>query len=173
MLTALFFTIRYCVEGWLLNRQLRQQYFTDNQLILSLNVTGLRASKSTPIHYFLHKNTQGQSLEDKTFQVFSPLLLKLSAIRSVSPALGLCFTVISIMLAFSVFSSSGDIKEMFQAASVGLGTTAIGACVIVISKLMTDLVVLPSYYDMLDKHQQQITALKAAINKQKDKDTRA
>jgi biopolymer transport protein ExbB/TolQ len=165
MLTALFFTLRYCFEGWLLKKQLQAQYIKDNQLIKSFNQKQLKISKSTSIHYFL--NQKQQPLEDKTLRIFSPLLLKLSAIKSISPALGLCFTVISIMMSFQIFASTGDIKAMFQAASVGLGTTAIGACIIVISKLVTDRMVVPLYHDMLDKYQTQVSELTTIVQEAK------
>lgn len=161
MLTALFFTVRYCLDGWLLKRQIQKQYIKDNHLIDSFNPSELKASTSISIRHCLNK--EQQLLEDKTLKIFSPLLLKLSAIKSISPALGLCFTVISIMSSFQIFSATGDIKAMFQAASVGLGTTAIGACIIVISKLVIDRLVLPLFHDTLDKYQKQVLKLTAAV----------
>jgi biopolymer transport protein ExbB/TolQ len=161
MLIALFCCLRYFLDALLLRKQLNAQYIKDNILIKEFNQKQLKLSKSTPIYYYLNKKQH--TLEDETLRLFTPLLLKLSAIKSVSPALGLCFTVISIMSSFQIFSSTGDIKAMFQAASIGLGTTAIGACIIVVSKLVTDRMLLPLYHDMYSKYQKQVSELTIAV----------
>lgn len=165
MLIALFCCLRYLFEALVLRKNLKNKYIEDDKLIKEFNLKQLKKSKSTPIYYYLNKKQH--TLEDETLQLFTPLLLKLSAIKSVSPALGLCFTVISIMSSFQIFSSTGDIKAMFQAASIGLGTTAIGACIIVISKLVTDRVLLPFYHDLYSKYQKQVSELSAIVQEAK------
>lgn len=171
MLINLFLVIRYSAEALYLRKSLFIEGNENEKLIRALDVNAIKSSDNLVLNYYKRTLTKEVQLplEEQTLQIFTPLLLKLSSVKSIAPAFGLCFTVISIMLSFKVFSESGDVKAMFQAVSVGLGTTAIGACVIVISKVVTDRIVIPLFHKTYQRHQLQLHTFKVNIRSHKQK----
>ncbi len=109
--------------------------------------------------------------QEQTLGIFKSqlrLLLKLSYIKYIALVVQLCFTVLSIMCFYYIFLTTGDINAMCQAASVGLGTTAIGALIIVVSKLMIDRVLLPHSIENLVKYEFKLRALNSKTNDSKN-----
>lgn len=157
MLLVLLFVLKSAFDGLFLVRALQAQWQKDQRLINQFQWSMLQQQESWSCFYT--KSTQISTQLSK--QLTEPLL-KLSALKGVAPALGMLFTVISIMLAFQLFSESGDIKQMFQAVSVGLGTTAIGAFCIVVSRLVSDRLLLPRLHHLTECFEANVRAIKAA-----------
>lgn len=159
MLMTLFIAIRYCIESALFIRNLHSQGKGKKPSCEKVNEIAKR----------YHTNNHGSkpqiSLEEQTYYLFSPYILRLAAIKSVAPGLGLCFTVISIMISFQIFSDSGDVKAMFNATSIGLGTTALGAITMVISKIMIDRFVIPASLETLQEINKQVQNLRSTTSK--------
>ncbi len=166
MMITLFLAIKYCVEGFYLRNQLHREFTLFEKVLSSEYKVKPTDFISISLRYYNnYTNKKRQlSLKEQTAGIFNSLLLKLSSIKSIAPAMGLCFTVLSIMCSFHIFSTTGDIKAMFQAASVGLGTTAIGALIIVVSKLMIDRVLLPLSIETLHEFESQVRALNRKTN---------
>lgn len=166
MMITLFMAIKYCVEGFYLRKQLRKEFLSFEKVLSSEYKVKSTDLISIPVRFYINQiNKRRQiSLKEQTADIFSSLLLKLSSMKSIAPAMGLCFTVLSIMCSFHIFSTTGDIKAMFQAASVGLGTTAMGAITIVVSKLMIDRVLLPLSIETLHRFEAQVSTLERKIN---------
>jgi len=161
MLITLLLSIRFSIEALLFRRALREQYKHNANNIKRGIPRILLASESIPIRYYINAyKKQGQlPLQDQIDLLFAPFILKLNSIKAIAPALGLFFTVLSIIFSFSIFAESGDIKEMFSALATGLGTTALGALTIVLSKIIIDRVILPCSLETLEIFHQQKSLL--------------
>lgn len=84
---------------------------------------------------------KGSSAADIHLNPVLPQINQLNSFKAIAPAMGLLFTVISIMHSAQSFSASADVKQMFAAVSVGLGTTAIAAFCLIVARVLLDLLV--------------------------------
>ena len=161
MTALLVMAITFILQGRKLRKRLNQLHQkTDDVIEAPLHLFS-RSLHLIPVS-FVHQQQQShepESLEKQVTAIFLPMMLNLGSLRSAAPALGLFFTVVSIMISFSVFSSTGDIKQMFAAASVGFGTTAIGAITMVVAKLGQDRILIPLATQTESRFKEQIRQL--------------
>ncbi|MFW8589273.1 MotA/TolQ/ExbB proton channel family protein [Glaciecola sp. 2405UD65-10] len=165
MLFCIFLVIKYTFEFYRLKRTILHDDADIKAVLQARDIARIKAVRHPSVMFYRRSQTKEtqQSLEEQTLQLFAPLLLKVNALKSIAPALGLCFTVISIILSFQVFASSGDIKMMFQAAAVGLGTTAMGALVMSMAKWLSDRKLIPTFQHIFLLNQAHLNHLRTML----------
>lgn len=107
----------------------------------------------------LLKAKNHQAIQYGQQHLFFALLNRSTSLKGVAPACGLLFTVISIMLSFGEFASSGSVQKMFGIAATGFSTTALGALVVVLCRLTIDRHIVPAmmmFDKQLMRHRRQI-----------------
>lgn len=90
-------------------------------------------------HHDLFSGVLSVSKEELCETSFAPVVAKLKHVElfsSIAPTAGMFFTLTSFILAAQSFADGGSVHSMFKAVSVGMGTTAVAACILILSKLM-------------------------------------
>ncbi len=90
-------------------------------------------------HHTLVKGTTPITKQELIETVFAPVISKLKLTElfsSIAPTAGMFFTLTSFILAAQSFSEGGSVQTMFKAVAVGMGTTAVAAFIMILTKLL-------------------------------------
>jgi hypothetical protein len=90
-------------------------------------------------HHPVVKASQASSKEVLVEAVMTPVVRKIKQVEMfsaiASPA-GMFFTLTSFIVAAQNFGAAGNVQTMFSAVSVGMGTTAVAAVILILSRLL-------------------------------------